>query len=72
MLYILYSGLHGCLYNSGVLFVGVLVIRALLFGVCIRAPDFWKLPHTTRIRTASAYKRHAGFISSTVAEGPDF
>ena len=27
----------------GVRFVGVLVIRALLFGVCIRAPDSWKL-----------------------------
>ena len=24
--------------------MGVLVIKALLFGVCTRAPDFWKLP----------------------------
>ena len=27
-----------------VLFVGVLVIRAVLFGVDIGAPDFWKIP----------------------------
>ena len=24
--------------------MGVLTIRALPFGVCIRAPDFWKFP----------------------------
>ena len=29
--------------NWGVLLVGVLRIRALLFGVSITAPDFWKL-----------------------------
>ena len=29
--------------NSGVLSVGVLVIRAPLIGVHISAPDFWKL-----------------------------
>ena len=27
------------------LFVGVLIIRALVFGVCTRAPDFGKLPY---------------------------
>ena len=25
--------------------MSVLIIRALLFCVCIRAPDFWKLPY---------------------------
>ena len=30
---------------GGVLFVGALVKRAILFGVHIGAPDFWKLPH---------------------------
>ena len=30
--------------NWGPIF-GVRIIRALLFGVHIRAPDFWKLPH---------------------------
>ena len=27
-----------------VLFVGAVVIKALLLGVCNRDPDFWKLP----------------------------
>ena len=31
---------HG--FKLGVLFVSVLVIASLLFGVCIRAPDFGK------------------------------
>ena len=26
-------------------FVGVLLSRAFLFGVCIRTPECWKLPH---------------------------
>ena len=29
--------------NWGFFLVGALVNRALLFGVCIRAPDFWKV-----------------------------
>ena len=34
-----------CFYKLwGVRFVGVLMMRALLFGVFLRAPDFWKLP----------------------------
>ena len=32
-----------CFGKLGLLFVGVLLIRALLFVVSIRAPDFWKL-----------------------------
>ena len=32
--------------NIGVLFVGVLITRALLFRVHISAPDCWKLPYT--------------------------
>ena len=27
-----------------IIFVGVLIIRAVLLGVYIRAPDLWKLP----------------------------
>ena len=33
-------------YKLGVLSVGVLITRALLFGVHLRAPGFWTLPHT--------------------------
>ena len=33
---------YSCYYKLGVLFAGVL-IRALLFRVCIGAPDVWKL-----------------------------
>ena len=33
----------GCFYKLGVPFVGVLVIRALLFGIYAGAPSFWKL-----------------------------
>ena len=31
-----------CFYGFGVLFVGILIRRALLFGVYRRAPDCWK------------------------------
>ena len=34
----------GCFYKLGVHFLGVPIVRALLFGVYIGAPDFWKLP----------------------------
>ena len=34
----------GCFCKSGVLVVSVLLIRALICGVCIMGPDFWKLP----------------------------
>ena len=37
--------LYVCCCNLGVLNVGVLETSALLFGVYIRAPDLWKLPH---------------------------
>ena len=33
--------------KSGVLFVGVLVIRVQRCGFCIRTQDFWKLPSWT-------------------------
>ena len=33
--------------NWGVLFVGVLMLRAPLFVAHIRAPDFWQLPDMT-------------------------
>ena len=32
----------------GAPFSGVLIVRALLFGVCIWAPDIWKLPYIER------------------------
>ena len=35
--------LEALLCNLGVLFVGVLIIRALAFRVYMRAPDCWKL-----------------------------
>ena len=38
---------NGCFYKLGVLFVAVCLIRAVLFGVYIRAPDFWNLPSHT-------------------------
>ena len=34
----------GCVCQLGLLFVGLLVLRALLFGVYIRVPDFWQIP----------------------------
>ena len=33
----------GCCYKLGVLFLGVLSIGALLFGVCNKVADFWEL-----------------------------
>ena len=40
------QGLLGCFYKLGVLSIGVLVIRALLFRVYIGGPEFGKLPLT--------------------------
>ena len=37
-------GVYCGLCKLGVLFVGVLIIRALLLGVYVTAPDFWKPP----------------------------
>ena len=39
-------------FLGGALFVGVLVRRAVLFGVYIKAPDFWKLPHVDLVLLA--------------------
>ena len=33
--------LHGCFCKIGVLFVDVLLLRALVFGVYVRAPQFF-------------------------------
>ena len=33
--------------------MGVLVIKALLFGVYVEAPDFLKLPNMTKAKTLS-------------------
>ena len=35
---------YGCFYKLGVPFVGVLITKALLFGVYVRAPDFLETP----------------------------
>ena len=34
--------------NWGGSFVGVLIVRALLLGICIKPLDFWKFPHELR------------------------
>ena len=47
------------------LFVGVLTIRALLFGVSIRAPDFWKLPYSLNQEPLSSLSL---FLKSGVLE----
>ena len=41
----IYICTYGGFYKLGVLFEGVLTIRALLLGVYSRAPDFGKLPY---------------------------
>ena len=41
------GSLYGCFQKLSVLVVGVLITRALLFGVFIRAPNFGKLPYET-------------------------
>ena len=41
--------LYGCFCKLGVLLIGVLIIRALLVEVYIKAPDFWKLPYLSRM-----------------------
>ena len=38
---------YGCFYEFGVLFDDALIIRALLFGVYISAPDLGNLPYAT-------------------------
>ena len=35
--------------------MGALVIRALIFGVYVRAPDFWKLPYAEQGSAAQAH-----------------
>ena len=40
-----YQQPYGSFQKSGVLLVGVLITRALLFGVYVRAPDLWKPPY---------------------------
>ena len=41
--------------KGGVFWVGVIRVRALTFGVYIRAPDFWKLP-------LQLFKNDCGFL----------
>ena len=38
---------NGCVRKVGGVFVGVLAMTALLFGVYTRAPDSWKHPNAT-------------------------
>ena len=51
-----------CFCQLGVRFVGVLVIRALLFGVYIKAPAFWKLPWYMYIYIYARIYMYAGFF----------
>ena len=37
--------MYGCFYELQVFLVGVLVMRAVLLGFFIGAPDFWKLAY---------------------------
>ena len=42
--------------------MGVLVLRAVLFGIYIRAPEVWELPHELRsellvVKASSSFKR---------------
>ena len=41
------------LHTFGIFFVCVLRTRALLFGVCVRAPDFWKLSNQGPLKRQS-------------------
>ena len=43
---------YGACLKTVVVFVGVLTLRALLFGVPTRAPGFWKLPTGRGAQTA--------------------
>ena len=40
--------------------MGVLKLRALLFGVYTSAPDFWKLPYSTAAALSSGFTRLKG------------
>ena len=54
--------------------MGVLLTRALLFGVCIGAPDFWKLPYAKAgaLRQINDVVQGIPFISSTRRKSGDF
>ena len=49
----------------GVLFCGCPSNESLLFGICIGAPDFWKLPTTQRL----AYNALRAEIGTIQTEG---
>ena len=53
---------YGCFYVLGVLFVGVLVMRALLFWVYIGVPDSWKLPQCSSCSFGKAPQRDCGLL----------
>ena len=40
---LIYPSLFGCFCKGGVFFAGVLTMRRPLFGVYIKAPDYWNL-----------------------------
>ena len=48
-------------WRLGGIFLGVLSIRTLLFGVYIRAPDFWNLPKY-RPFVGSRYNRNESIL----------
>ena len=43
----------GCFHNLGVLLVGVLITRALLLRIYVKAPGFWLLPYTVTVADGS-------------------
>ena len=59
---------NGCFQKIGVLAVGVLTMRALLLGVYIPAPDFWKLPNSVICLCGllGSYR----WLAASIAAGP--
>ena len=50
--------------------MGVLVIRASLFGVCIRAGDFWKLPAELPVFKLHVIRARNPFFRQPAREQP--
>ena len=44
---------YRCFYKWGGLVAGVLVVRAVAFGVYAGAADFWKPPYSCNVATVS-------------------
>ena len=57
---------HKCRTPKLALVVGVFIVRALLFGVYIRAPDFWKLSIVNQTHGNSAVRSWGNLILTWV------